>query len=366
LRFEILVDAEEFWTRLSGDMAKARECVYLQTMSYEGDATGQMVGQALIDSPAADKRLIADDFYVRGKVSDKWLRSPRNLFNREVRRERAATLQLFDRMRGAGIGVVLRNPQGIIHQNFFARNHKKIYIADNACYIGGINVSDHNFAWHDMMIRIDDAQVAEFLKDDFRASFEGRDLSSSAEFNDIVLYRFDGRTNRRTFQPIFDLITGAKKSVIVISPYITFPFYEKLRTAQANGAEVTVLTPEDNNWKSFQTYTEWEAIRASMNLLMYMAGMSHLKAILIDDRYLVVGSSNFDKMSVVFMQEILAVITDREAIEAFKTKVLEPDLKRSEPKAECISSVVAWFNIIKFRLLVWLFEGYRALTHLGR
>ena len=89
MKIEILVDSDEFWTRLSEDMASAKDCVYLQTMSYEGDATGQMVGQAFIDSPAAHKRLIADDFYVRGKISDKWLHSPRNLFNREVRRERA-------------------------------------------------------------------------------------------------------------------------------------------------------------------------------------------------------------------------------------------------------------------------------------
>lgn len=366
MKIEFLVDAEAFWERMSEDMRAARDCVYLQTMSYEGDATGQRVGQALIDSPAKDKRLIADDFYVRGKISDKWLRSPRNLFNKEVRRERAATLALFERMRAEGIGVVLRNPMGAIHQNFLSRNHKKIYIADDIAYIGGINISDHNFAWHDMMVRFEDRGIAEFLKSDFQASYEGRDLNTSQGFGDVDIFRFDGWTNRKTFQPIFDLIAGARTSVVVVSPYITFPFYEKLRAAQANGARVTVITPASNNWRVFQKYTEWEAVKAHMDLRMYEGRMSHLKAILVDDTHLIVGSSNFDMISVLFMQEIIAVITDEAAIEDFKVKVLEPDLEKCVPKFESISDFEAWFHISKFRLLLWLCAGYRALTQTGR
>lgn len=366
MKIEFLVDAEAFWERMHEDMRAAKECVYLQTMSYEGDAAGQMVGEALIESAAGDRRLIADDFYVRGKISDKWLRSPRNLFNREVRRERAATLALFDRMRGAGVGVVLRNPMGALHQNFLARNHKKIYIMDDVTYIGGINISDHNFEWHDMMVRFEDPAIAEFLKSDFLASYEGRDLNTSQTFGEVEIFRFDGWTNLETFQPIFNLIAEASKSVVVLSPYITFPFYEKLRAAQANGARATVITPACNNWRVFQKYTEWEAVKAHMDLRMYEGRMSHLKAILIDDAHLIVGSSNFDKISVLFMQEIVAVIRDPAAIATFKTDVLEPDLQKCVPKYESISDVEAWFHIGKFRLLLWICKAYRAFVHVGR
>jgi cardiolipin synthase len=366
LKIEFLVDAGSFWDRFREDLRHAREYAWVQTMSYEGDPTGQMFGQALIDSPARDKRLIADDFYVRGKISDKWLRSPRNLFNREVRRERAAAFELFDRMRKAGIGVVLRNPGGVWHQNFFSRNHKKIFIADNVSYLGGINISDHNFAWHDMMVRFEDPQITEFLRSDFASSFEGRDENTPRTFGPVEIHRLDGRSNRKAFQPIFDLIAGARESVYVLSPYITFPFYEKLRAAQANGARVTIVTPSCNNWRSFQTYTEWEAVKAGMDLRMYTTRMSHLKAILVDDNHLIVGSSNFDKLSVKFMQEIVAVISDPAAIASFKSVVLTPDLEQSTPKYDSISSLIVWFNISKFRLLIWVYSGYQALARLWR
>ena len=365
MSIEILVDADEFWQRLSADMAAAKEQCYIQTMSYEGDATGQMVGQALIDSPAKDKRLIADDFYVRGKVSDKWLRSPFNILNREVRRERAATLALFDRMRSLGIGVTIRNPQGVIHQNFFNRNHKKIYACDDVVYVGGINVSDHNFEWHDMMVRIDDAAVSEFLKGDFRASFEGKDLNTSQVIGDVEVFRFDGRTNRKTWQPIFDMIAGAKESIEVISPYITMPFYDYLRVAKRNGVRIRVIAPEHNNYKSFQQYTEWESIRNDMDLRMYTKSMSHLKAMLIDDEALIVGSSNFDKMSVVFMQELVVVIRNKSVIEEFKRKVLEPDLEHTFKKTHHHPTWKIRYHIARFYFLIGLFSWWRSLTDKG-
>ena len=57
--------------------------------------------------------------------------------------------------------------------------------------------------------------------------------------------------------------------------------------------------------------------------------MSHLKAILIDDKTLICGSSNFDLVSYYFEQEIVLVLNDEMVVSEFIHKIKEPDLKNS-------------------------------------
>ena len=59
--------------------------------------------------------------------------------------------------------------------------------------------------------------------------------------------------------------------------------------------------------------------------------MIHLKVMLIDDRVLVMGSSNFDMVSYRAEQEIVALVTDAAAIREVTRRVLEPDLEASRP-----------------------------------
>ena len=57
--------------------------------------------------------------------------------------------------------------------------------------------------------------------------------------------------------------------------------------------------------------------------------MTHLKAMLIDNRYLVAGSSNFDYLSYRLYQEIVAIFRQEELIADFRERVLLPDLANS-------------------------------------
>ncbi len=57
--------------------------------------------------------------------------------------------------------------------------------------------------------------------------------------------------------------------------------------------------------------------------------MSHLKAMLIDDTYLIAGSSNFDYLSYRLYQEIVGIFTDARVIKEFRERVMLPDLANS-------------------------------------
>src|SRR2546423_10103500 len=232
---ELLIDFDEFWTRLNADIASAEQSVFVQTFSFEGDVVGKQLAQALLSSSARDKRVLADSF-TRFVLSDRFRYAPANLFDENLRREARDTAAMMSELQGAAVAIKFTNPYGASPRKLLSRNHKKLIVIDNrAAYIGGINFSEHNAAWHDMMLRIDDRDAISFLRNDFQSSWEGRDQSASAQFDGIELLSADGRHNGNAFGRIIELIDGARKSIVVESPYVTFPFYERLRAATRRG-----------------------------------------------------------------------------------------------------------------------------------
>ena len=325
----LLVNFKEFWSRLSEDISAARDSVFIQTFALEGDSVGLQLSESLRSSPAADKRILADSF-TRIVLSDRFRYSPPNLFDRGLRDEARATAAMTRALRNEGVKIRYTNGYGVTPRRLLSRNHKKLIVIDKrAAYIGGINFSEHNASWHDMMIRMDDAGTVTFLTNDFRSTWDGRDQMASGSFEGADLLALDGRANRTAFQRVIDLIDHSERSIFVESPYITFPFYERLREAARRGVDVKVVTPEANNWSYFSNYARLESARSEIDLRLYQQGMTHLKAMLIDDQYLIAGSSNFDYLSYRLYQEIVAIITDASVIADFRERVLLPDLAGS-------------------------------------
>ncbi len=338
MAIELLVDFNEFWPRLREDIARAQDSVWIQTFAFEGDPVGQDLTRSLLASSARDRRILADSF-TRVVLSDRFRYSPANLLDEGLRREARATQLMSHALKAAGVAVNFTNPFGASPRSLLGRNHKKlIAIDDRAAYIGGINFSEHNAIWHDMMLRLDDPRVISFLRKDFQATWENREQSSNEQFEGIELLATDGRRNVRAFGRIFELIDGARKSIVVESPYITFPFYERLRQATRRGVSVTIITPQQNNWRFFANYARLESARSGVDLRLFR-GMSHLKAMLIDDESLVCGSSNFDYLSYRIHQELIAVITIPELIADFRARVMLPDLANARA-VECQASVI--------------------------
>jgi len=330
MRMQLLMDSDEFWPSLQKDIQASKDYIYVQTLSFEGDRVGRMVSDELLSAQARDVRILVD-YYTKYIISDRFLYRPKNHFNPELRMEYEHTFRMFAELKQSGIQVKFTNPVGFLLTRFPARNHKKmVLIDDHISYIGGINFSDHNFEWHDLMIRIDDPDIATFLKKDFLSTWQGFHVYAEKDFGDIQLYLYDGYSNDRHYQTLFEAIESAQKSIFIESPYMSFPFYERLRTAQKNGVAVTLISPEKNNRKNVARYTLWEAKRSGIDLWLYQPGMTHAKAMLIDDRVLILGSTNFDYVSYKVEQEIAAIITEKDTINDFRKRLIDEDLLHSE------------------------------------
>jgi cardiolipin synthase len=277
------------------------------------------------------------DSFTRVVLSDRFRYWPSNLLDENLKSGARETNIVRARLEAAGVAMRFTNPYGVSPRRLLSRNHKKLIIIDQTtAYLGGINFSEHNAAWHDMMLRIVDAGAVSFLIKDFESTWIGRDECIREQFDGIEFLVADGRHNGRAFARIMNLIDDARGSIFVESPYVTFPFYERLRAATLRGVAVTIVTPEQNNWRFFTNYARLESARSGIDLRLFR-GMSHLKAMLIDDEYLVCGSSNFDYLSYRIHQELIAVITIPNVIADFRARVMLPDLANAR-SVECQSS----------------------------
>ncbi len=102
-------------------------------------------------------------------------------------------------LRAGGVGVRFRNPVGWFYAQMPIRNHKKLVAIDSrVVYVGGINFSDHNFAWHDVMLRIEDERLCRFLIEDYEWTWRGVDQATACHLDGVDFHILGGGATRRS------------------------------------------------------------------------------------------------------------------------------------------------------------------------
>ena len=330
-----LLDNREFIEDLHRALASAERRVLIQVMTFDGDASGLGVADLLVAAVGrgVEVRLLVDCFALR-YVSDRKATDP------SVRDEAAATEGMFDRLRAAGVAVTFTQPFGPVLFFGLSRNHKKLYVVDDHAYLGGINISDHNFAWRDFMIRTTDLAIVDALTEDFARTERGDRRS----VNTTVL------TNREIEPAFTEIINSATGSLVLASPYSLDAGIVKL-LGQARTPAKAVITAQQNNYRWLrlaEPYIWSRLARAGVELRTY-PDFFHARFLLADDDKLLIGSSNFSRHSFRCNQEICLLITDAEFIAGFKTRMLadtgplETSHRRRSPAATAAGAVVAHF-----------------------
>ena len=306
----------EFVQDLRQSLAAAERRILVQVMTFDGDAAGLAVADLLAEAAGrgVDVRLLVDCFALR-YVSDRKATDP------SVRDEAAETKTMFDRLRAAGVDVTFTQPFGPVKFFGMSRNHKKLYVVDDHAYLGGINISDHNFAWRDFMVRTTDPATIEAVAEDFARTEQGDRRS----VNGAVL------TNSEIEPAFTRLVHEATASLVLASPYSLDLGIVKL-LGQARASVKTVITARQNNYRWLRTaepYIWSRLARAGIELSTY-PDFFHARFLLADDAKLLVGSSNFSRHSFRCNQEICMLITDAGFIADFKSRML-PDTGPLEP-----------------------------------
>jgi cardiolipin synthase len=325
-RPHVLSGSGEFMVELEFYSKSAANRFFVQVMTFEGDRAGKQLIELMIASPAHEKLLVVDH-YSDVVVNDTLLHLPPGIFNKSVWNEQEETQKLLNYAKENGIIVARTNPVGWFYARYPFRNHKKCIVIDDQIFTGGINFSDHNFAWHDMMIRLHSSDLAEVASFDIRQNSKGIKTAGIFESDDLSVVYLN-RYSESEYGKIFSWIRQAKKSITVLSPYLSEPFLSVMKSI-SDRVMINIVIPGQNNKGIFTEYLKRESRFGWFNLFEFPDVMSHLKAILIDDDHLIFGSSNFDFISYLFEEEIIVKTTSSQTIGEFKETILNPLLNSS-------------------------------------
>ncbi len=334
-RFTLLVGARAFMDDLARTLQAPHTSLYAQFMTYEGDATGQEFAALLTHQAGqgADVRLMVDA-YSDVVLSDVW---PVLIHRRgEVAAERARTHALFDRLRAQGVQVKRTAPLGTLGRFALYRDHKKMVVIDEQiAFVGGINISDHNYDWHDFMVKIE-GPLARVLAHDFRATWDGQcaPLSTPCPGEDFVLNQCPGRYP--ILEHILRMIARAQRSIVIESPYLLGDHLERaLRAAAERGVRVTLILPARSNKLLYRRWVRMLRRRLNHpNVTVYGhlggSGMTHAKLILVDDQWASFGSFNMIELEGLTQKE-LNVFSSNAALIAQFQDLIAGDIAHAVP-----------------------------------
>ena len=251
---------------------------------------------------------------------------------------------VFDALRAAGVKVLGFHPLtdvGAIND----RDHRKILVVDNrTAIVGGVNLytvyqahphsrmvaSDGNNnpdTWHDTDLEIDGPGAAE-LQQVFLTHWgdeKGPALKPVAERpppvggNQAVrvIASDHDDTIPRYYATILSAIRNAEKNIWISAAYFVPTADEKadLIAAAKRGVDVRLMLPGHSDQPMAQAVGRanyGDLLEAGIHIFEEQDGMLHSKWATIDGVWSVVGSSNFDHRSILFNDEVDAVVLGRE------------------------------------------------------
>jgi len=295
--YQLLVGAEAFVGALRVALEQCTQRLYIQFSTFEGDSSGRAFADLLIKRAqlGVDVRLMIDHY--SSMVQDDIY--PILLHRRaELSAEKQKTRQLIQSLQEAGVAVQYTAPLGPLGIYFPYRNHKKmIIIDDQLAFVGGINVSDHNYRWHDFMVKVC-GPIVQDLAQDYLSTWEGQTFAydKPSPDTDFLLNQCAGRYS--LFEHILQLIDSAEKTLVIESPYLLGERIESAILAAAQrGVKITIILPfRSNKW----LYRVWvrklyrRLNHPNIRLYGYRGehDMTHAKLMMVDDEVVTFGSFN--------------------------------------------------------------------------
>jgi cardiolipin synthase len=235
------------------------------------------------------------------------------------------------------------------------RTHRELLIVDGRVgFIGGAGIADHwyrgvhgNPRWRDTMVRVEGEAVpnlqATFAENWLSASGEllnGEDyfpdLSCSNTITALVINStptVGGSTRARVLFQL--LVASAKRNISITTPYFLPDkslMRELCRAIEERGVKIRILVPGRKSDHMVTRSTSrggyGPLLKAGAEVYEYQPAMIHVKMLCVDERWTVVGSTNFDNRSFGINDEVNLAICDP-AVAARLEADMSADLQQS-------------------------------------
>lgn len=352
----LLIDGQEFFPHFMLAMQRAQESIFTSVYIFMADPYGLSIADVMKKRAAegVDVRVIVDELNTvlnSGKnpelkpsedfVMPKYITS----YLRKKSRAKART-----------------------HLNPWSTfDHSKVYIIDRKlAYTGGMNIGEeYRYTWHDMMVALEGPVVGRLVKNFYQNwSFTGWGGDWAAGYRKLFSKK-QREVNRETpgmidvrlmytkpndseiFNAQREAIRRAKKRIYIENAYFSDDrIVKELIAARGRGVDVRVVLPGKNDVGIMDKNNRFMANKLFKNgvRVYFYNGMSHVKAAVYDG-WAVVGSSNFDKMSLYVNKEMSLGISDPAFVRELTERLFEKDFENSEEMTEPMELSWTYFLI---------------------
>jgi cardiolipin synthase A/B len=352
-RMTLLIDGEAFFETFIQAVLEARSSVDVRLYIFDRDDYALRIADLLRQRSHEIKvRVLIDRLgsLAAGRLPE---RSPYH-----TRIEPHLTIADYLRQESNVAVRVVDNP-------WFTSDHTKVIIVDNErAYVGGMNIGrEYRYEWHDLMVEVSGPIVGR-LKKDFRKRWAHTGLGGDAAFALAAMRRerYVGAPDDPEYMDIRPLYTRtgdaqilraqlaairkARSRIYIQQPYVSDDqVVAELIRARQRGVDVRFILPSRSDsgfMDSANLITAKALIRNGVRVYVY-PGMTHVKAAVYDG-WAIVGSANFDKLSLRINQETNLATSDARFVEPLVRELFEVDIARSKEWTEV--EPVGWRDYI--------------------
>ena len=253
-----------------------------------------------------------------------------------------ASPAMFARLRRGGVRVLEVHPLGPVHAlDFNRRDHRKLLVVDAAVTIvGGANISEvyenrrdpgdptnnpNELPWRDTDVRIEGPATVEFERA-FMSTWRRQKGGAIPDppptptarrgDADVLALAGDPNTQRQLiYRTLLVAITLAKSSIHLTTGFFAPPpdLRHALERAARRGVDVRIIVPAHSTSELaiYAGRADYEDLmEAGVHIFELQDVVLHAKTAVIDGAWSAVGSSNLDARSVIFNNELDALILD--------------------------------------------------------
>ena len=259
------------------------------------------------------------------------------------------------------------------------RTHRDITVVDGrVAFLGGAGIADQwhkahaeGRAWRDTMARVEGPVVAAiqgvFAENWLECCGEiitGREffppLQPAGQTTAFVV-RSSPSDRATVSRVVFQmLIEGAEQDLRISTPYFLpdRTLREALIAAAGRGVRISVVLPgprTDQRWVRIASRRNYGVLlEAGIRIFEYKPAMTHVKALLVDENWSIIGTTNIDNRSFEHNDEVNLAILDR-AIVSRLLEDFERDLQASREITLEAWRARPWWETL-MRPVVWILE----------
>lgn len=355
-RVDVLTNGECFYPAMLDAIRGARETIHMECYIFKNGEVGDAFVDALAERARAGVRVTLVMDAIGSFGAFRRLRKPLRAAGARV-----AAYQRFKWYRLSRLNN---------------RTHRELLVLDGAvAFVGGAGIADwwarpakRGPRWRDTMARIEGpivSDIAGIVAENWLECcgeiLTGANLyKPHRAMGDVAAFAVksspsDRATASRALYQI--IIEAADDKVLIATPYFLpdKAFRQAIRRTVGRGVRMMVVVPgpkTDQRWVRLASRRMYgQMLSAGVRIFEYEPGMTHVKALLVDDLWSVIGTTNLDNRSFEHNDEVNVAIRDR-AVTARLARDFECDVAHSReisldawrrrPVWEKLIGTVAW------------------------